>query len=787
MSKELYTPKIEDNDIINIRAELEKYIIHWKWFLLGLILSLLGAFFYLKYATPKYLASTTILIKNDKKGGVSEELAAFGDLGIIGNSNKNVDNEIEILKSRTIISDVVRKLNLNIRYLAEGSIKDSEIYNKKPFSINFDSNSTPTKLMEIDTTLNIKIVSNDRFNLSNSKKDINNHILFNEMVTSPFLGNYKVEKNKHFNSNAIGKSFKIKITSLNKTIDSYLKRISIAPVNKKSSVLKISLQSVIKEKAENVLNELVSQYNEDAIRDKTQVSEKTSTFIVERLHNVSKELARIDDNVRNFKTTNNITDIQSEAQIALKTNTLNRQKLIEVNTQLSLVKSLNRELNTASNELLPSNLGLEDANIGKSIAEYNNLILQKNRLFKSAGKKNTVIIELQDNIENIKNALKRSLLNREKSLEINLNNIRKEAGHFHSKISSIPTKERQFLDIARQQEIIAGLYSYLLKKKEETAISLAVTVPNAKIIDRAYGSDIPVSPKNKIIYLVFLFTGLLIPFIIIYVKDLLDTKVHTKKDIEEYTSIPFLGDIPHSDTKEKIIINEDARSSSAEAFRLIRTNLDFMLSDAVDGKGKTIFITSTTSGEGKSFISINLAGTLALSGKKVLLVGMDLRAPKVTEYLGLPDRKGVTNFITNENISLESLKFTIDELTGLDIISSGTIPPNPAELLIKNNRIQELFEEVRDDYDYIFIDTAPVGLVTDTLLIAKYADAFLYVTRSNYLDKRMLTIPQTLYKEKKLPNMAVVLNDTDMNKGYGYGYGYGYVTKDKKPWYKIFG
>ncbi|MFL0093901.1 GumC family protein [Tenacibaculum maritimum] len=785
MSKELYTPKIEDNDIINIRAELEKYIIHWKWFLLGLILSLLGAFFYLKYATPKYLASTTILIKNDKKGGVSEELAAFGDLGIIGNSNKNVDNEIEILKSRTIISDVVRKLNLNIRYLAEGSIKDSEIYNKKPFSINFDSNSTPTKLMEIDTTLNIKIVSNDRFNLSNSKKDINNHILFNEMVTSPFLGNYKVEKNKHFNSNAIGKSFKIKITSLNKTIDSYLKRISIAPVNKKSSVLKISLQSVIKEKAENVLNELVSQYNEDAIRDKTQVSEKTSTFIVERLHNVSKELARIDDNVRNFKTTNNITDIQSEAQIALKTNTLNRQKLIEVNTQLSLVKSLNRELNTASNELLPSNLGLEDANIGKSIAEYNNLILQKNRLFKSAGKKNTVIIELQDNIENIKNALKRSLLNREKSLEINLNNIRKEAGHFHSKISSIPTKERQFLDIARQQEIIAGLYSYLLKKKEETAISLAVTVPNAKIIDRAYGSDIPVSPKNKIIYLVFLFTGLLIPFIIIYVKDLLDTKVHTKKDIEEYTSIPFLGDIPHSDTKEKIIINEDARSSSAEAFRLIRTNLDFMLSDAVDGKGKTIFITSTTSGEGKSFISINLAGTLALSGKKVLLVGMDLRAPKVTEYLGLPDRKGVTNFITNENISLESLKFTIDELTGLDIISSGTIPPNPAELLIKNNRIQELFEEVRDDYDYIFIDTAPVGLVTDTLLIAKYADAFLYVTRSNYLDKRMLTIPQTLYKEKKLPNMAVVLNDTDMNKGYGYGYGY--VTKDKKPWYKIFG
>ena len=331
------------------------------------------------------------------------------------------------------------------------------------------------------------------------------------------------------------------------------------------------------------------------------------------------------------------------------------------------------------------------------------------------------------------------------------------------------------------------MYSYLLKKKEETAISLAVTVANAKIIDVAYSDGIPVSPKRKIIFLAALLLGVLVPFIIIYIKNLLDTKIHTRKDIEELTTIPFLGDVPHSETNEKIVIGNDARTSTAEAFRLIRTNLDFMLPTKENDLGKTIFITSTTSGEGKSFISINLAAALSLSNKKVLLMGMDLRAPKVTEYLGIPERKGITNFITNEKVSLEDIKFSIPEIKGLDIIASGVIPPNPAELLL-HAKVKELFEEVKKDYDYIIVDTAPVNLVTDTLLVSKYADMFLYVSRANYLDKRMLNVAQTLYNEKKLVNMAIILNDTDMTRGYGYGYGYGYgnayVETIKKPWYK---
>ena len=311
---------------------------------------------------------------------------------------------------------------------------------------------------------------------------------------------------------------------------------------------------------------------------------------------------------------------------------------------------------------------------------------------------------------------------------------------------------------------------------------------NARIIDVAFSANTPLSPKRKEIYLVAILIGLLIPFVVIYLKNLLDTKVHTRKDIEDATNIPFLGDIPHSETEEKIAINSDTRTSTAEAFRLIRTNLDFMLPNVGDkSSGKTVFVTSTTSGEGKSFVAINLAVALSLAGKKVLLIGMDLRAPKVIAYLETSDRKGVTNYIMDASLTVNDLKFSIPKFKTLDIIASGAIPPNPAELLL-TDRVGALFNAVKKDYDYIIVDTAPVNLVTDTLLIAKYADLFVYVSRANYLDKRMLSVAQTLYSEGKLPNMAMLLNDTDMSRGYGYGYGYGYgngyIEEVKKPWYK---
>ena len=722
------------------------------------------------------------MIKDNQKSGISKELAAFEDLGIVGGSANNTDNEIEILKSRKIIGAVVDALHLNTVYYTKGRIKTSELYgNRKPIHVVWGV-SMEGEIAQKNKSVVLNIVSTETFELKDAEGNTLGRYNFNEKVTANG-SRFRVQKTPEFDF----KGAEIILVSLlerDNVISGYAGGVTVSAVDKQSSVLKLGFTHPVKQKAEDFLNELVKQYNIDAIKDKNEVSQKTKVFIDERLSSIGNDLNTIQDRVTKFKTDNKITGLSKEGELALEAASVNNEKLIQLKTQLNIAKTVLNNIDQQENkdETLPQNIGFSEVSISASIQAYNELVLYKNRLGATAGAKNPQIVQYQIEINALKLNLKNSISNLIATLKLQYAQINKEADRVNSKISAIPFLERGFINIARQQEIIAGLYSYLLKKKEETAISLAVAVANAKIIDVAYGSDIAISPKKKIIYLGALLLGLLFPFVVIYLRTLLDTKVHSRKDIEDVTSIPFLGDIPHFDSGDKIAITSGARTSTAESFRLIRTNLEFMLPDSGDnGKGKSIFVTSTYSGEGKSFISINLAAAIVLSGKKVLLMGLDLRAPKVTEYLGLPDRIGITNYIMDEALSIADLKFSIPEIKGLDIIASGVIPPNPSELLL-HKKVTELFDIVKKEYDYIIIDTAPVNLVTDTLLIAKYADMFVYVTRANYLDKRMLNVAQTLYREKNLPNMAMVLNDTDMAKGYGYGNGY--IDEVKKPWYK---
>ncbi|WP_334058750.1 GumC family protein [Polaribacter sp. P097] len=775
----------EDTDTINIREEVEKYFRYWRWFLLGVILAITIAFMYLRYSTPSYSVSSTIMIKDNQKSGISDELKAVADLGIVGTgSTNNTDNEIYIIKSRKIIGNVIDSLALTTKYFVEGRVKQTEVYLDAPIRLEFIDRNQDFELT--DTTFIVQILDAKNFNLFDMDKALKSYYQFGEPISNK-IGTFKILHSE----DKFNKDFEIFVSILNKDklIDEYLKKIDVSPVDKNSSVLNLSLTNPVKRKAEDILNELVIQYNLDAISDKNIVSEKTKQFIEDRLISVGNDLASIQDNVKNYKTKFGITGLSTEGELALEEVTRNNQQIVTLKSQLSLANWIQKKLKVQAqdNDVLPTNLGFTDESISAAIQSYNDLVLQKNTLLTTAGIKNPRLIEIQNQINTLQQNLLSSIANLKNSLEIQLSQLNNEARKVNAKIANIPLIERGIIDIERQKEIYSELYSYLLKKKEETAISLAVTVPNAKIIDYAYGSDIPVAPKKKIIFLVALLLGVIIPFVIIYLKNLLDTKLHTRKDIEQLTTVPFIGDVPHSETEQKIVISDNARTSTAEAFRLIRTNLAFMLPENTNNLGKTIFITSTTSGEGKSFISINLSAALSLSSKKVLLLGMDLRAPKVTEYLGLAERKGITNYITNSQLTLDDLKFSIPEIKGLDIIASGVIPPNPAELLL-TDRVKQLMEEVKKDYDYIVVDTAPVNLVTDTLLISKYADMVLYVSRANYLDKRMLVVPQKLYEEKKLPNMAFVLNDTDMKRGYGYGYGYGYgngyLEEVTKPWYK---
>ena len=791
----------EENDSLNILEEIKKYLRHWKLFLLMVSISLGVAFLKLRYSTPIYSISSSILIKDNKNAGISTELAAFEDLGIVGGiSANNPDNEIEILKSRNILGKVIDSLQLNVSYFTEGRVSTSERY-KEDSPIFFVKTGVFNK--SNSNSFIVKIVDSINYEFVGIDGDLISSHAFGESVT---IDNktFIVESNKNKKPKE-EEIVIVKITSRDLLINRLKKDINITQLNDKSSVLILKLNSSVIQKAEDALNELVKQYNLDAVSDKNQISQNTKDFIDDRLRKIKSDLFLIDDKVKDFKDSKDITGLSEEFSLTLGTLKETNQRISLVRTQISLVnwiKDLLVEKST-TDQMLPTSLGFEYSSITDGINNFNELILLRDKASINAGPQNPILMQLESQIESAKSNLLSSLSPILKSLDIQLKDLNNEANTVLSRVKSIPSTERGFIDIAREQEIIASLYQYLLKKKQETEISLAVTVPNAKIIDVAYGSKIPIAPNRQKIYLGALVIGLLLPFGFVFIRNFLDNKVYSKNDISNTISVPFLGSIPTSDEIKTLIVTSGERTPISEAFRLIRANLNFIIPKINKGS-KTIFVTSTTSGEGKSFISINTASALALSGNKVLLMGLDFRAPKINKYLNIPEKKGITNFITDSKLIFDELKFKIPNIESLDILSSGVIPPNPSELLT-TDRVEALFLEVKQKYDFIVVDTAPVNLVSDTLLIAKYADMFMYVVRANYSDKRSLVVPEELYKENKLPNIAIVLNDVDSRRdgygyggygyggygyggygygGYGYGgYGYG-ATEVKKPWYR---
>jgi tyrosine-protein kinase Etk/Wzc len=765
-----------------IRAIVDQYASHWKWFFLGACISLSLAYLYLRYTIPQYRAATTILMKDEKKGGLSSELAAFADMGIGGGKN-NLENEIEILKSRTLIESTVRKMNLNISFVVEGKVISTDLFKNSPIIVTFTQQKSD--FYTVGRAYEYSALSATIFKLEdlNGEKNIlekNKVFRYGQPIETKYgtmVVNKSLTNSSEYNVNA--KPIKILISPIENVAGSFRGRLLVAPLSKSSSIIELSITDPVLEKAEFFLDNLVQNYNAEAVADKNFISENTSKFIANRLALITEELDGVEKSVENFKNTNQLTDVETEAKLFIEGSSEYDKLGLEADIQLNIVSSmLDFIKKSKTSDLLPTNIVSGEAT--ELIGSYNQLVLDRNRILKSATEANPTVVKMDQQLSSLKSNVTNSLTRMQSNLNIQKRDLNNKEGLFNSKIGKIPVQERQFRVIARQQKVKEELYLYLLQKREETAIFLAATEPNARVVDAAKGSKVPVSPKKNIIYLGALLLGLLVPFGIIYLMDLLDTKIKSRLDLEGKTLIPFIGDVPTSDTPSELIQSE-SRTSSAEALRIIRTNLEFMVSKVPEGQAKTIFLTSTFPKEGKTFVSANLAATFALSGKKVLLIGMDIRNPRLDEYLTLPDR-GVTNYLSSKNLILEDLIVKYDGFEDFHVLPAGVIPPNPAELLM-NKKVDTLFEILKNQYDYIIVDTAPVSLVTDTLLIAKHADCFIYVARANFLEKRMLNIPNTLYKEQKLPNMCLLLNDTDSTKGYGYGYGYG-VKVEKKPWYK---
>jgi len=779
MEEELKYTEVEIDEI-NIKELIYRYLENWKWFLLSIIVCVGLGYTYLSYQVPQYEASAKILIKDEKNGGsIIDESSVFEDLGLL-KGGKNIDNEIEVLKSRSLMISAVKSLHANIFYYSYGRPIYHEKFKDTPIEVNCLNSDTNNCNQGMGNWI-IYPLNNSKFQLSNAgTKAILGEFYFGQTIQTP-EGKLRFNSTKYFNSSLLNKPFKVNILPIEIAANLYLKNLEVSPVNKTASVLNISLKCPIPIKAVEIVNRIIKQHDLEEIEDKDIVSKNTSEFISERIKFISQELGEVESDVENYKKNNKLTDITSESELFLQSGNESEKKIIELGSQLKLVEFMLEDLTKRNNpmQLIPSNLGLQDMSIANLISEYNKIILESGRMVKNSGVKNPLVENYQKQISELKTSIKESLENLKNTLEINIAELNKRESLINNRIASVPKFEREFRNIFRQQQIKETLYLYLLQKREETNITLAGKVSNTKIIDPAFSSGAMISPKKNVVYSSMFFLGFILPFIVIYIKDLLDTKVQSKLDLDKYR-IPQLGDIPISDGSNPFI-NQDNNSVHSEYYRSLRTNVRF-LCEASTNKSKVVFITSTISKEGKTYISINLSTSFALSDKKTLLIGFDLRHPKIAEYLNLNEKKGITNFLIDKSSRIEDfiIKKNDDNLL-FDVLLSGPIPPNPSELLM-HKKIEAIFNYARENYDYIVVDTAPVGLVADTLLLSEFADCSVYVVKANYLDKRMLHIANDLNKSKRLTNIAFLLNGRDTSAiSYGYGYGYGYSYYNETP------
>jgi capsular exopolysaccharide synthesis family protein len=547
--------------------------------------------------------------------------------------------------------------------------------------------------------------------------------------------------------------------------------ISVATVNKNSNAIIISAVSPTPQKTKDMLDKLVELYNLDAIFDKNMILTNTADFIESRLRLISSELLDVELNVENYKKTHGLTDISSEAQLYLETASEYEKKLVDIETQLNLVNYIGSYINESRNQfnLIPANLGIKDEALQKLIEEYNTALLERMKILRSSNEQNPVITQMEQQIKAVRSTIDKSIASVKDGLVISKNDLMAQNNEFSSKIKSVPTQERQFMEIKRQQQIKESLYLFLLQKREENALNLASTTPSARTIDAAYTSASPVSPRRMIVFLLALILGLGLPVLVMYIMQFINDTVQDRKEFQKFVKAPFLGSIGLSKETETIVVKEGRTTSIVEMFRLVRSNLQFMFSDV---KSPVILVTSTISGEGKTFIAANLAMSFALMKKKVILVGVDIRNPMLDVYFNIKkSNKGLTIFLADPNCQINEIIQPSEVHPYLDIILAGPVPPNPAELLM-NQRLDELIRELKSQYDYIILDSAPIGIVSDTFQLNRLVDNTICVTRLKYTPKEALHFINHTYESKKLKNMATVLNGTNDVSNYGYGYRY---------------
>ncbi len=777
MKEELYDDLFEEKEEkTDYSALLFPYLIRWPWIVASVVVCLALAAVYLHFATPVYNISATVLIKDDKKGGsVSSDLALFQDMGMF-NSSASVDNEIEILRSKSLARKVVGDLGLYIGYSRRDGFRHTDLYGQSPFRIDFpaavaDSLAAPILLkvtLHPDGSLQAQATQDDA-EIGSARFDSLPAVLPTPAGTLTFLPVEKI-------------AFPEQETVIDVTVGSpmavakgYAAGLTVEPTSKTTSVVTVSIANTNRRRGEDFINHLVENYNRDANNDKNEVARNTAHFIDERIAIINAELGTTEAELEEFKRRAGLTDLSSDAQLAVAEKSEYEKQVVANGTQLNLVNYLIDYLARPENaqSVLPANIGLTNTSVATLVTAYNERLIERQRLLRTSSESNPVIRRLDTELAGLRQSLTTSLQSARKELLITQADLDRQSELYAGRISDAPTQERQYMSIQRQQTIKAELYLMLLQKREENNITLAATANKAKIIDDAMAGNAPVSPKGKMIYLLALVAGIGLPVAVIYILQLLSFRIEGRADVERLTTVPILGDVPLSDEGQgPIAVRENENNLMTETFRNLRTNLLFLL----DGPQKNvILVTSTMSGEGKTFIASNLAVSLALLGKKVVIVGLDIRKPGLNKVFHISHhQRGITQYLSSpQDTDLTGLIQPSGVHPNLDVLPGGVVPPNPTELVARP-ALDEAITLLRSRYDYVVLDTAPIGMVTDTLLIARTADVSLYVCRADYTHKNDYRLINELQQQKRLPALCTVINGLDMTqKKYGYYYGYG--------------
>lgn len=795
-------------ETINLYAIFFKYLAYWPWFVISVIGCMILAFLFLRYQQPVYNITAAVLIKEEEqKGGnsASSPLAAIQDLGMFSMTN-NFDNEVEILHSRTLIKKAVNELRLYTN-LAEYRMTGYNIplYRTSPVNVfmtpeEADKLEAPVKLkmkytLDGKLSVHVKYVINE-----DEEEEMEKEFDHLPAILPTPVGVINFSKNDSL-PEPMKEDMRLVayISSPTVTAQDYMENLTVEATSKTTTIAQISVQNTDKQRGIDFVNCLVAFYNRDANDEKNEVAQKTAEFIEERISIINRELGTAETELADFKQRSGLTDLTSDAKLALEESSKYGQQRMENATQIQLVEFLRNYINDPKNndEVIPSNVGLQDQNLTSAIDQYNAMIVERNRLLRTSSESNPAVINMNTGIEAMRHSVQTTVESVLKGLNIAKTDIERQARKFEGRISNAPIQEKEFLSIARQQEIKAALYTMLLQKREENALTLAATANNGRIIEDALADKKPVSPKKKIIALAALIIGLGIPVGIVYLRDLLKYKIENREDVEHITDVPILAELPRCKKPEKgaVVVRENKNDIMEETFRGLRTNLLFML-----GEGqKVILFSSTQPGEGKSFVAGNTAVSLAFLGKKTIIVGMDIRKPGLNKVFNLSRRaEGITNYLADpEHVNLFDMIQNSDISPNLDILPGGPVPPNPTELVARDV-LDRAIEQLKQRYDYIILDTAPIAMVTDTAIIGRVANLCVYVCRADVTPKAGYRYINVLRDEKKFPKLATVINDIDMSKrknsygyeygakygyggkayGYGYGYGYGYAESE---------